>query len=110
MNYVAQKCVLHSADNKVKDEEVKNKMKRKRREDKRKKHKRSKHKRSKHKKRKHIKTDCDADSGEDTKILVSDHDDKKTETRNDTESEYPPLKRQKCMYGEELLAFMSRTT
>ena len=84
LNYVAQKCVLHSADNKVKDEKVKNKMKRKRREDKRK-----KHKRSKHKKRKHIKTDCDADS----EILVSDHDDKKTETRNDTESEYPPLKR-----------------
>ena len=105
MNYVAQKCVLHSSDNKVKDEEVKNKMKRKRREDKRK-----KHKRSKHKKRKHIKTDCDADSGEDTEILMSDHDDKKTKTRNDTESEYPPLKWHKCMYGEELLAFMSRTT
>lgn len=87
LDCVAQKHVLNSAGDK--DEEV-NMKKRSR------KHKRNKGKKQKKiQKKPKIKTDCDADSGEDTEIYVSDE-------------ECPSLKRQNCMYEEELLALMSK--
>ena len=93
LNDVAQKRALSSSDSKA--EEVKTK--KKRREDKKRKPKRS-NKKSKHRIRKEIKKYLDVDSGEDTEILLSDHEDKKAESGDKTEPEYPLLYRQNCMF------------
>ena len=96
LNYVAQKCVLHSADNNIKDEEVK--MKRKRREDKRK-NTREVNTRNKNKLKliatltvvKTLKSSC--------WIMPT------RKARLEMTRVYLSLKQHNCMYGEELLAF-----